>query len=246
MNLRDGNTRIACPLPADAHRRLVAFQRLRTELAQQINAPVKGIIRGTCIEAGALPKPASRIENSDEADRPLRPTFRLLLWDAEPDLDVLSQAAGEGSCLASPERFSNGSTAISRRSTTRTRHQMNPRADQGAQPMRMLLPLAMVLMLGACAGLTGGDPALYQSLADSDVQLASRTMQGSSRARPMARRGRGRTIRPATGGRSRRPGPVSDSGYVCREYREELVVGERSGRFYHAACRDENARWVSL
>ena len=45
--------------------------------------------------------------------------------------------------------------------------------------MRMLLPLAIVLLLGACAGLTGSDPALYQSLADSDVQLASRTMQST-------------------------------------------------------------------
>jgi surface antigen len=39
---------------------------------------------------------------------------------------------------------------------------------------------------------------------------------------------------------------ISDSGSFCREYREELVVGGQSGRFYHAACRDENARWVWL
>jgi hypothetical protein len=39
---------------------------------------------------------------------------------------------------------------------------------------------------------------------------------------------------------------ISDSGSFCREYREELVVGEQSGRFYHAACRDENARWAWL
>ena len=48
--------------------------------------------------------------------------------------------------------------------------------------MRILLPLALALALGACAGLTGGDPALYQSLADSDVQLASRTMHARTRA----------------------------------------------------------------
>ena len=75
--------------------------------------------------------------------------------------------------------------------------------------MRILLPLAILLPLGACAGLTGGDPALYQSLAESDVQLASRTMQARSNARRMAPRGRGRTSRPATGGLSRRPAPTS-------------------------------------
>jgi hypothetical protein len=50
--------------------------------------------------------------------------------------------------------------------------------------MRMLFPVATVLMLGACAGLTGGDAALYESLADSDVQLASRTMQGTLESAP--------------------------------------------------------------
>jgi surface antigen len=39
---------------------------------------------------------------------------------------------------------------------------------------------------------------------------------------------------------------MSDSGYFCREYREELVVGNRGGTFHQAACRDENARWVWL
>jgi surface antigen len=39
---------------------------------------------------------------------------------------------------------------------------------------------------------------------------------------------------------------MSDSGHFCREYREELMVGDRSGTFHHAACRDENARWVWL
>jgi hypothetical protein len=40
--------------------------------------------------------------------------------------------------------------------------------------------------------------------------------------------------------------PLAGAVEACREYREELVVGEQSGRFYHAACHDENARWVWL
>jgi surface antigen len=113
--------------------------------------------------------------------------------------------------------------------------------------MRMLLPLALALTLGACAGLTGGDPALYQSLAHSDVQLASRTMQdtlegapdGATRSWANDQTGHRGSLTPTRT-------YVSDSGYFCREYREELVLGERSGRFHHAACRDESARWVWL
>jgi surface antigen len=113
--------------------------------------------------------------------------------------------------------------------------------------MRILLPLAIILPLGACAGLMGSDPALYQALADSDVQLASRTMQGTLERAPD---GSTRSwMNEQTGHRgSLTPTRtyVSDSGYFCREYREELVVGERSSTFHHAACRDENARWVWL
>src|SRR5262245_11723051 len=108
--------------------------------------------------------------------------------------------------------------------------------------MRMLLPLALALTLGACAGLTGSDAALYQSLADSDVKLASRTMQGTLESAPD---GSTRSwANDQTGHRgSLTPTRtyVSDGGHFCREYHEELVVGDRSGTFHHAACRDENA-----
>ena len=75
--------------------------------------------------------------------------------------------------------------------------------------MRMLFALATVLMLGAYAGLTGGDAALYQSLADTDVQIASRTMQSTLERAPDGATRRGRTTRPAIGVRSRRPAPTS-------------------------------------
>jgi surface antigen len=113
--------------------------------------------------------------------------------------------------------------------------------------MRILLPLALALTLGACAGLTGGDPALYQSLADSDVQLASRAMQNTLEQAPDG------ATRSWTNDQTGHQGSftptrtyLSNSGSFCREYREQLVVGDRSGSFHHAACRDENARWVWL
>jgi surface antigen len=124
---------------------------------------------------------------------------------------------------------------------------MSPRADQGAQAMRILFPPAMVLMLGACAGFTGGDAALYQSLADTDFQLASRTMQGTLESAPDgATRSWANDQTGHRGSLTPTRTYVSDSGSFCREYREELVVGDRSGTFHHAACRDENARWVWL
>ena len=113
--------------------------------------------------------------------------------------------------------------------------------------MRLLLALAIVLPLGACAGLTGSDSALYQSLADSDVQLASRSMQSTlERAPDGATRS---WVNEQTGHRgSLTPTRtyVNESGSFCREYREELVIGADSGSFRQSACRDENARWVWL
>jgi surface antigen len=113
--------------------------------------------------------------------------------------------------------------------------------------MRIFPPLAIVLTLGACAGLTGSDPKLYQALSDRDVQLASRTMQstlehapdGSTRSWVNEQTGHRGSLTPTRT-------YVTESGHFCREYREELVVGAESGSFHQSACRDENARWVWL
>jgi surface antigen len=113
--------------------------------------------------------------------------------------------------------------------------------------VRMIWPLAIVLTLGACAGLGGSDPKLYQALSDSDVQLASRTMQSTLERAPD-----GATqswVNKQTGHRGALTPIrtyVTESGSFCREYREELVVGAESGSFYQSACRDETARWVWL
>jgi surface antigen len=113
--------------------------------------------------------------------------------------------------------------------------------------MRIFWPLAIILILGGCAGLADSDPKLYQGLSDSDVQLASRTMQSTlERAPDGATRS---WVNEQTGHRgSLTPTRtyVTESGYFCREYREELAVGAERGSFHHNACRHENARWVWL
>ena len=113
--------------------------------------------------------------------------------------------------------------------------------------MRIFLPLAIALTLGACAGLAGSDPELYQALSDSDVQLASRTMQSAlERAPDGATRSWANEQTGHRGSLTPTRTYVTESGYFCREYREELVVGADRGSFHHNACRDDNARSVWL
>ena len=101
--------------------------------------------------------------------------------------------------------------------------------------------------LTACASLTAGDPALYQGLAESDVALASQLVQTTLENAPdgATRRWSNRHT-----GHSGEVTPlrtyVSEQGYFCRDYREELAVAGGSGRFYHTACRDDAARWAWL
>jgi surface antigen len=113
--------------------------------------------------------------------------------------------------------------------------------------MRIFLPLAVALTLGACAGVTGSDPKLYQALLDSDVQFASRTMQSAlERAPDGATRSWVNELTGHRGSLTPTRTYVSESGYFCRDYREELAIGTERGTFYQSACRDENARWVWL
>jgi surface antigen len=112
---------------------------------------------------------------------------------------------------------------------------------------RILTVTIVTLQLAACASLSAGDPALYQGLADSDVNLASRLMQTTLESTPDGTTQR--WTNPQTGN-SGEITPlrtyVSERGYFCRDYREELALAGDSGRFYHTACRDDSARWAWL
>ena len=111
---------------------------------------------------------------------------------------------------------------------------------------KLTIPL-VALQLAGCASLTAGDPALYQGLAESDVTLASRLVQttlesapdGATRRWSNRQTGNGGAVTPLRS-------YVSEGGYFCRDYREELAVGTDTGRFYHTACRGDAARWAWL
>lgn len=114
---------------------------------------------------------------------------------------------------------------------------------------RFRLPpfVGFTFLLGACASLSAGDPELYQSLDERDVSLASRLLQETLETAPD---GATRTWHNQESGRRGSVTPtrtyLSESGRFCRDYREELTIGERDGRFYHTACRDETLGWVWL
>jgi surface antigen len=113
--------------------------------------------------------------------------------------------------------------------------------------VRILTATAVALQLAACASLSAGDPALYERLGKSDVGVASRLMQSALESAPD---GASRRWANQQTGNSGEITPlrtyVSERGYFCRDYREELVIAGDSGRFYHTACRDEEARWTWL
>jgi surface antigen len=112
---------------------------------------------------------------------------------------------------------------------------------------RILTITTVALQLAACASLSAGDPVLYQRLGESDVNLASQLMQATLENTPDG------TTRRWTNQQTGNSGEitplrtyVSERGYFCRDYREELAIAGDSGRFYHTACRDNTARWAWL
>ena len=110
---------------------------------------------------------------------------------------------------------------------------------------------ALALLLGACAaqGLdeAAADPGLYGRLSDQDVALAAVLLQEALETAPD---GTARAwINPATGNGGRvtpMRSYLTEGGYFCRDYQEELAIGGQTGRFEHAACRDQAGLWIWL
>jgi surface antigen len=112
---------------------------------------------------------------------------------------------------------------------------------------RELTLTIVALQLAGCAGLTSGDPALYEGLAESDVILAARLVQTTLESTPDGTTQRWSNQQTGNGGAiTPLRTYVSEGGHFCRDYREELAVAGGTGRFYHTACREDDARWVWL
>ena len=148
------------------------------------------------------------------------------------DLETLDAAGGAGSDGGS------GAPAASERPSSAQRRAhgdlLVPKLD--------LAPLSVVLLLGACVGPTRRIRALPEldrprrrsgrGPAAGDAQAAP---DGAMRSwlNPTAAMG---TITPTRT-------YLSAAGTFCRDYREELVLGDQTGRFHHSACRDDGAGW---
>ncbi len=106
---------------------------------------------------------------------------------------------------------------------------------------------ALALALASCAALRGGDPSAYDRLTGYDVRLAAGSFQETLEG---ARDGETRTWRNYMSGNEGAITPtrtyLSEGGYFCRDYQEELTVDGGASAFSHSACRNEDGRWVWL
>jgi surface antigen len=114
-------------------------------------------------------------------------------------------------------------------------------------PARTIGLGALALALASCAALGVGDPSAYDRLTDYDVSLAAHSLQETLEE---AQDGETRMWRNYMSGNEGAITPtetyLSDGGYFCRRYREELTVGGGRNAFVHTACRNDAGRWVWL
>jgi surface antigen len=105
--------------------------------------------------------------------------------------------------------------------------------------------LLLAFALGGCA--LAPQPQLYGELDEADVALAAAAMQHALESAPD---GESRRWSNTASGRAGRVTPVrtvlTETGEFCRDYEEELRVGERSATYTHRACRDPRGRWIWL
>ena len=113
--------------------------------------------------------------------------------------------------------------------------------------VRTLIVLATALQLSGCAYSFGKQAALYDHLTEQDVILAADNLQQSLETLPDGTTGQWTNI---SNGHNGAVTPTSTylsaSGYFCRDYREDLRLGDQVGQFRHTACRDEQAGWIWL
>jgi surface antigen len=111
----------------------------------------------------------------------------------------------------------------------------------------MLTAVAAALLLSGCAAIMGDQAALYERLTDQDVALAADNLQESLETAPD---GATRRWSNAESGHQGAITPtrtyLSANGRYCRDYREDLVIGDQAAGLHHTACRDDDAGWIWL
>lgn len=110
---------------------------------------------------------------------------------------------------------------------------------------RTLVVLAATLLFGSCASIAGKQTDLYDQLTEQDVILASDNLQ---RSLEFLEDGETRRWTNTSNGHQGAITPtetyLSAGGAFCRNYREDLQLGDRAEQFHHTACRDDQAGWT--
>ncbi|MGI9434765.1 MAG: RT0821/Lpp0805 family surface protein [Geminicoccaceae bacterium] len=108
---------------------------------------------------------------------------------------------------------------------------------------RPWLSISFGVMLSACAAVTQPKSDLYGSMTEIDVSLAAKLLQrtldyapdGTTRRWINDQSGHSGAITPVRS-------YIASTGQYCRDYREDLSIGNENGNFLYSACRDEE-RW---
>ncbi|WP_314927693.1 RT0821/Lpp0805 family surface protein [Aeromonas piscicola] len=110
--------------------------------------------------------------------------------------------------------------------------------------IRYLLPWLSLWLLG-CATL---EPTpLYHQMDKADVALANQALADALQTRP---KGQSLTWFNAANRHSGSVTPLRTfrhaNGHWCRDYREQLYIGQASQQWQDTACRSKEGRWLPL
>jgi surface antigen len=110
--------------------------------------------------------------------------------------------------------------------------------------MRYLLPL---LLLGLTGCATVDSPPLYHQMDKADVALANQALAEALQTRP---KGQSLTWFNAANRHSGSVTPLRTfrhpNGLWCRDYREQLYIGQESQQWEDTACRSKDGHWLPL
>ncbi len=114
--------------------------------------------------------------------------------------------------------------------------------------MRMTARVAVVAfpLLSGCAQLQPDSLELYSDMNENDVEMAAAAMQAALENRPDGKAERWTNAQTELQGAIQPIRTyVSDQGYFCRRYREEITLpdGIRDATL-NDACRNEDGVWV--
>ncbi len=111
-----------------------------------------------------------------------------------------------------------------------------------------LTTVALYTLLTGCQSAPwSSSPALYTLMTDQDIRQADTTLQHTLESIPSSSSAAWHNH---TSGNSGSVWPLrsykSLSGYYCRDYKEELRIGNQRAAYFDTACRNEAGKWYPI